>query len=302
MRRTRRLLREAEKRYPGGMGTLSELAMGRGSELMGDWPQWCWLPREAAAVVVAGDAPTVPQDREEDVSRLAALATWRLTMGIYRLNDNRVLRDALAAVQEFGGPDPEQVPPPGPLVDQGRILAGMPQHCVYVAFPVPRWQIWGLPIGLSTLPLGLWIHLEHNYGSGRPELRLLADTDGSWEGLRSWWLPLDCPTFEAAAREAAPAIVPPGGRERVQPEMRAMLDQTNEDRVRKVHTVMRAAWPLVETITDPDIPISRVGRPGERPFPAQPTPRRGARIWKPARRAVPWLVDTESAESPVRTL
>ena len=71
------------RRYPSAWESYARLLAAPPVE----WPSWCWCPMAAAGAVLleAGIAPGSPQ-AEFEAPRLAALAAWRCTQGIYRVH------------------------------------------------------------------------------------------------------------------------------------------------------------------------------------------------------------------------
>lgn len=128
------------------------------------WSSWCWAPL-AAAYAVASGGETLPLELAGDVSRLGALAAWRVTQGIYRLDET--LLDELWQ-SDVDGSLPVET------------LLHLPEWCVYVETP-------GRTFGGRPLH-GFWAHLEedsHEGGVGAPrvELRFVLDTDEGLIGL-----------------------------------------------------------------------------------------------------------------------
>ncbi|MFF7953967.1 hypothetical protein [Streptomyces griseorubiginosus] len=80
--------------------------------------------------------------------------------------------------------------PVDPALGAERFLGSLPQHCVYVALPQTDRPTTAGPL---RWPLGVFIHLEHDANNGRPELRIVVDTDGTWEGLQPHPVLLDRP-------------------------------------------------------------------------------------------------------------
>jgi hypothetical protein len=119
------------------------------------WPDWCWLPL-AAAHAVAHNSPLpeaaivspVALEVEAPVAVIGALAAWRQTRTIYRLDPD--LYDALIATDLA-----DRLPP--------QAFRRLPEWCVYVALPSGA--------GLA----GLYAHLEWDLNAQRPELRVLYD-------------------------------------------------------------------------------------------------------------------------------
>jgi hypothetical protein len=168
-----------------------------------------------------------------------------------------------------------------------RILSGLPQQCVYLAMPrVPLAEA-----GKEPLPLGVFVHLEYDYRGGRPELRLLLDQDGTWDGLVGVPVLLDRPTLLASARE------------QVTPEAFGGV-QDEEQRERLVELVRLApflVWPAVEALIDPDLVISGWDLPGEQPQPAVPRAT-GVPRWKGSAKPARWRVGVTAPRAGLRTI
>lgn len=103
-------------------------------------------------------------ERITDAARLAALAAWRMTQGIYRFDPAvyEAVRDTPVA-----GDIPHE------------LLLRLPEWCVYLETP-------GLHFGAAPLQ-GAFAHLEHDVNNGRRELRLLLDTDEAGGALLTPW-------------------------------------------------------------------------------------------------------------------
>lgn len=125
------------------------------------WPEWCYIPIAGTYAAVAEDAG-VPDtqlgqlypERVPDAARLAALAAWRMTQGIYRFDP--AVYDAVHDTP-ISGDIPHEV------------LYRLPEWCVYIETP-------GLSAGDAPLA-GVFVHLEHDYQRNAPELRLVLDVD-----------------------------------------------------------------------------------------------------------------------------
>lgn len=133
--------------YPGVWQQYDGFLAGR--KELGDWPSWCYCPMAAAYAVVTGGSDLPPQDAL-DVARVAALAAWRPTQGVYRFDP-----DLLEALWD--------TPLAGDLPTEH--LQRLPEWCVYVELPRER--------GAH----GFFAHLEYDAGDHRVELRLLLDLD-----------------------------------------------------------------------------------------------------------------------------
>lgn len=124
---------------------------------MPDWPGWCLLPMAAWQVIVAKE---LEQEGRPDTmvpteaARLAAIATWRYSQGIYRIDPDMLV--ALADTP-FNGELPAD------------LLMRLPEWSIYVETPGLHWM---------DEPLhGFWAHLEADVEEDRQELRFLLDSD-----------------------------------------------------------------------------------------------------------------------------
>ncbi|WP_145503746.1 hypothetical protein [Streptomyces sp. CFMR 7] len=269
------LLRVMRKRYPDALGRLALFAGQKGADGFDDWPDWCWVPMAGAYAVVSPSGVVLPGDpRVEDVARVAALSTWWLTKGVYWIDNDAAAKHVDQAWSSPG------VPAEKPLRTE-RILGGLPQQCVYIALP-PQ-----LPAEAGPLPViqGAFVHLEYDVKTGRPELRLLLDRDGTWEGLIGVPVFLDRPTLLASAREqAAP---------------QALGEEQREAMAELFRLAPFMVWPAVEALLDQELVISGWDLPGEEPRPAVPrasgTPR-----WKGAPQAARWRVSVTAPRPGLR--
>lgn len=143
-------LRVYAEKYPGAWKQFDAMRAERGIALT-DWPDWCWCPLAGAYAIVSGGGE-ITLEGAGDVGILGALAAWRITQGVYRFDT-----DLFAALWD--------TPLEGKLpID---VLYKLPEWCVYIEVP-PGQAEPGL--------LGWYVHLEHDAGTGRAELRLVLDT------------------------------------------------------------------------------------------------------------------------------
>lgn len=180
----RAALQAAHAAYPQAWSMADAMRDTRGRPGIPDWPQWCYLPMAgwyaAVARVRNGGRPLQDLAAIGDVSRLAALGTWRMTQGIYRFD--HALRERIAAAGL-----PAHVP--------CQALHALPQWCVYVETPDTVWQ--------DRTVAGFWAHLECDANDGGVELRLLLDTAA---GLQAIAVPLtDGPLAHALRHAETPA-------------------------------------------------------------------------------------------------
>lgn len=147
------LLHSVSRDYPDVWRMYDQFLASRGEQGF-KWPPWCHCPMAGAyAVVSGGGSNRVPPERRIDIARVAAIAAWRPTQGVYRFDP-----DLLAALWET--PITGQLP-----TDH---LLRLPEWCVYVE------------LTNRADAHGFFAHLEHDSNDGRTELRILLDCD---EGL-----------------------------------------------------------------------------------------------------------------------
>lgn len=159
--RPREQLEMASKLYPAAWSDIEEMRARRGTSTLADWPQWCYIPIAGAQAAVANDASIDVRllalrypERVLDATRLAGLAAWRITQGIYRFDP--AVFDAVRTTPVSGNIPHD-------------VLYRLPEWCVYIETP-------GLQF--SDAPLhGVWAHLESDVHTGEPELRLLLDVE-----------------------------------------------------------------------------------------------------------------------------
>jgi hypothetical protein len=131
--------------YPGVWKRYAKIFSVRRS--IGDWPSWCFCPVAAALSIVSGGTNRIPPSRSLDVARVAALAAWRPTQGIYRF-DPTLLSELL------------DTPVAGDLPAEH--LQRLPEWCVYVELDLDD-------------TLGFFAHLEYDLNNQQSELMLLLD-------------------------------------------------------------------------------------------------------------------------------
>lgn len=156
--RPRQHLEAAGKLYPHAWRQVDEFRAGQGQGELPSWPEWCFLPLGGAYAIVSeslGVERLTPY-MVGDVGRLAALAAWRVTQGIYRFDG--ALYEALV-----------DTPVTGDLPCD--VLYRLPEWCVYVETPGGRW--------LGEVLHGFFAHLEWDANDGHAELRLLLDAAGA---------------------------------------------------------------------------------------------------------------------------
>jgi hypothetical protein len=149
--RTRDILAAVGRAYPLAWQQADAFRAMRGTEGFADWPDWCYLPLHGAYAIVSGGDAHPPYDRLPDIGIVGALAQWRGTQGIYRVDPT--LYQALI-----------ETPVVGDLPTE--CLYRLPEWCVYIETP-------GLTVG-GTLLHGFWAHMDASEGAP-DDLRLVLD-------------------------------------------------------------------------------------------------------------------------------
>lgn len=269
-----KLLAEFRHRYSDALGVLGAV---QATSEPDEWPDWCWLPMDAAAGYVRGRAGQAP-----DVGRVAALTAWRLQRGHYRI-DPVVAERTLVELAELGEAGDGGADGDGGATGEG-VTGGwadaptpavqelvLREWCPYLELPPA-------PAGLQGVrwPLGCWVHLESDADTGQPELRLLLDRDGSWEGLTSVPVYLDRATLGDATVELVEALGPDAG-----------------DAAQPARIAAYALLCLVLALCDPKAVIHAPGQPDV-------SPERGssrAGRWWPVKETRSWLVQPSERPS-----
>ncbi|MDG4795090.1 hypothetical protein [Micromonospora sp. WMMD1082] len=133
------------------------------------WPDWCLLPMGAPAALLA----STQRGPHGPIAAMSALYAWRYTRSVYLIEPallGRLLHQVPDALEGVGD------------------LADLPQWCIYVAEPN------------AGSAAGVWMHLEHDVNTGRPELRLLLDVQpaAGIEGMMPVPVYLDRPSITEA--------------------------------------------------------------------------------------------------------
>lgn len=173
-------LAAAGRRYPAAWRQYDTLRVARGKALP-DWPAWCFCPLSGAYAIISrgGDMP-IGAPGVADIGRLGALAAWRPTQGVYRIDPT-----VAAAVREtpLGGEVPAEV------------LPRLPEWCVWIDDP---------GVTFIDMPVrGYFAHLEYDSNDGHAELRLALDLGGPpLDSLRCVPLHLGQGSLEGSVRAA----------------------------------------------------------------------------------------------------
>lgn len=149
-----KILSETTKRYSQAWKLIDGFVEAKGKNLP-DWENWCFVPLAASYAIVSGGGPNIVQpDLIQDVAIIGALATWRLSKGIYRFDN-----DLFFSLWET--PLNHQLP-----ID---LFFRLPEYCLYIETPGKRI--------LEKNLYGFFVHLEDDTNDRHIELRLLLDLD-----------------------------------------------------------------------------------------------------------------------------
>lgn len=256
----------AGKLYEGAWKRIDHFRSEKGREFP-DWPEWCFIPISATYGIVADDAgvdgsmlgQTHPE-RLHDPARLAALATWRVTQGIYRFDP---------AIYQSVSETPLDRDLPCD------VLYRLPEWCVYIETPDMHW-LWQ-----SNQLHGFWAHLEYDINTGRHELRLVMDSDDALAvlpiHLGSW------PLVEALDRLKSEAM-----RQAVRNDMsKAAADLKSQG---LIDTVAKNVAPLLSLLLFLCSQTDEIS--GTDRAPSNPVPKRTKQGWRlfPAKAVTQWDV------------
>jgi len=207
------------KEYPHLIAQLQKL---------GRWPQSCFCPLAAAQAIVSGGGNNrVPLDRQHEVTRVAALAAWRPTQGIYRF-DPTLLDELLHT--PFDGTLPAEH------------LQRLPAWCVYVELD-------------SSEHAGFFAFIDHDLRQNHSSLRLVLDSPAASSPLaQNLSLRLDAGTLEQAIRRlidhATSLLTHRAIPEKFKSEARelATMQQEPEELQRHVDYIKRLAEPIISVL------------------------------------------------------
>jgi hypothetical protein len=269
---------ELYRRHPRAHRQLAEFADRNGATDLGSWPSWCWVPM-AGSIAVASRGKTPLLEAAADGAKIHAVAAWQLTKGVYTIGAD-VAADAVAEFQESRG------------IPRDRILEHLPEHSVYVALPALPGPVDARVA--ETVPLGMFVTLEHDMNTGRPELRYLYDTDGTWSGLTPSLVYLDRKTLDASARDFSAQVDESRAGRRGTDVSR--LHHTDQSRLLGAVTDM--GWPVVLALVAEGAVISNLDTPGRTPARARRT---GSR-WTIAPQTSRWLVSYAAPRPSLRVV
>lgn len=245
-----RIVTDLRRRFPDALGVAQRMRASRGEGL--DWPGWCWLPMAATVAYLTDRGGTAA-----DIAALHAITTWRIDRAVLSLDEaavGEVLVLAEPVPGEALGPvippadrnDPEgwRKVPTAPIRDAAMAL---PAWCPYIMTP-PEPET-------RALLRGLWVWAEHDVNTGRPELRILVDHDGTVSGLVPYVVYLDRPTLGRAVDDmlATTWATPSGGR-----DVTGLPDPASN----LVGTLIHGALPIALAATRPGYRYTTTEDPG----------------------------------------
>jgi hypothetical protein len=250
--RARRLLESAAHVYPNAWQQIDAFRRDRGSSPDFDWPDWCYMPMAAGYAIASGGGDNrVSVDHAHHPAIITALATWRMTQGIYRYD--ATLRDAVL-----------QTPLDGELPTAH--LYRLPEWCVYVETD-PATTRWGAE------PLhGFFAHLEYDVArGGTPELRLLLDVADDPRQPFAGLVPIPLIITAPDLQTAIGITVTSGARQAAQLGVQFAAD-AGDVAAQTAPTIAPLVSLLLYLCADPDIT-----RRGATAAPSNPTPVRTRR-------------------------
>ncbi|HPY26427.1 MAG TPA: hypothetical protein PLK19_19165 [Mycobacterium sp.] len=244
------LLAEFRRYYPDALAVSGGLVERRGEPGL-DWPDWCWLPMAGTVAYLTSHLD--PGGRlGPDIGRVAALTQWRLGRGVYQI-DPQVAGASVGALWHSAGGGAENWQQA--MLPPVETWTRLPEWCCYVELPTQVYD----RLGGAFRFLGSFVHLEFDTHSRRPELRLVLDVDGTWEGLLPIPVYLDRPTLGAAINDMS-ANAEAAATGAIGANVRALQGTSDETQLFGL-----AAWtvlPLVLSLVDPAARI--VGEVGPR--------------------------------------
>ena len=235
------------KRYPNAWNQASVMITDKGRDGLPDWPTWCFLPMAGSYAVISAELGVnqIALPYIGDVARHSALLAWRVTQGIYRFDP--AVYDAVRDTPVSGDVPHE-------------VLYRLPEWCIYIETPDMMFSDGQLH--------GVFVHLEHDVNTGRPELRLLLDHEtrliptplhlGAWTLLES---------LNLMASEV--------GRQAVS---RGLEPMTNSE----VNELKKVVEPILSLVLYVCSQASDIGDEGRKPVHPQPTKtKRGVQYFAP---------------------
>ncbi|WP_148676247.1 AcrVA2 family anti-CRISPR protein [Klebsiella pneumoniae] len=165
-------LAAAGKIYPEIWRKIDALRAG------GAWPEWCFIPIADVARLIRPDwnGRTDIHNLAADAARLSALASWRVTQGIYQFDPDLYESLITTAIDDL----------------PSEVLTLLPEWGIYIETP-----------GNEKIS-GFFAHCEYDARHKRPELRLLLNTPDNL-------LPVAIPLISGTLGDAIDIVSPGAG-------------------------------------------------------------------------------------------
>jgi hypothetical protein len=140
---------------------------------------------------------------------------------------------------------------------------------------LPTWAVY-IPETHPEFPgAGLWAHLEHDDGTGRPKLRLILDMGEGLAGMQGVPVYLDRPTVTESLADFAATGLAAGRGQRGADVHGGKLDARTARFAEQIDGFLA----VVAYLARPEADIVEAGRPGVRPGPRRPRLARDRRVW-----------------------
>ncbi len=237
-------LREAGNEFPDLWKCVRDLRAMRAAAKNPSWPEWCYVPVGRVLEFLLNRRQDLAI-RQGKAANLTALAAWRMTKGVYRLD--RELFDA--------------------LWDTPVVLLGLPEWRRYIETPDRTL------LGRQRMH-GFFVHLEYDaVQSGRMELRFILDLDpdGNYPVLAPCLLHIGAKTLDQALDETVAQTV-----------ATARKLGLNPTQVEELKTAQRSSRELLQSLVSLTLYLCSAAREirdsaGETRQPGNPQPRRMGR-------------------------
>ena len=147
----KQLLREISRKAPRVWDHIKSFRKAKGKDLP-DWPDWCYVPLAAGYSIASdvGPAEKMLFDPILNPASITALATWRVSQGVYRF-DTDLFNELVSQPLEGNLPCDT--------------LMRLPEWCVYIETNGLNYEVLNIE--------GFFAHLESDANNNRKELRLL---------------------------------------------------------------------------------------------------------------------------------
>jgi hypothetical protein len=278
------LAAEFLRRYPDVMEAADYLVGCNGRDNLA-WPPWCWLPKSGFQSICKWYCDVAPPYRSREAARVCALLQWQLGRGVYTPSPHVAMAIRTKMIDSSGisaltGDTWHRLklPPVESWVPR------MPEWCCYVVLPEPaRSHTLDMrPLGMFNT-LGTFVHLEYRTKTGRPELALLIDSDGTWDGLLPVPIYLDRNDLGTAIADAEENSMAAELHESVDADIRSLGGPTMIGEYWGLRSAL--VLPLALALIDADAGFTE---PDSAHPPRRAEPQDG--LWAPAARTHTWRI------------